>query len=282
MGITEATVSWFTNGDLDATAIEVGIAVDGEIAVVEPVAAAGATVSGLTQQTDYELRMVVRADVDAEWQWTANGPTHDITTEAANPVLFIHGFTGSASTWSDTLPLFESANYDSSQLFTITYNSTTQSNVATAGVVNATLDDIMATTGAEQVDIVAHSMGALNTRWCIKFVDGCGEKVEHWVSIGGASQGTSTASLCTWIYVTCREMVSTSDFLATLNAAPMVTEGTDWYSVWSPEDTVISPATNSIVDGATNIEVTGSHSGMLGDPEVIVIVTDILTGAYTG
>ena len=62
-------------------------------------------------------------------------------------------------------------------------------NTTTAVRVGALVDDLTARTGQSQLDVIAHSMGALTARWCQKF-GACAGKVAHVVTLSGANHGT--------------------------------------------------------------------------------------------
>ena len=61
--------------------------------------------------------------------------------------------------------------------------------------VKSQVESLLKATGATKVDIIAHSMGSLNSRWYIKFLGG-EAKVDDWVSLGGPNHGTETANFC--------------------------------------------------------------------------------------
>src|SRR5919106_3818060 len=78
---------------------------------------------------------------------------------ALDPILFVHGWSGSASNWNTMKSRFEKDGYPASHLLAYNYN-TSQSNKTTAEtVVKAEVDKLLASTGATKVDILAHSMG---------------------------------------------------------------------------------------------------------------------------
>ena len=64
------------------------------------------------------------------------------------------------------------------------------STVTQARELGAFVDSVRAATGARTVDVVAHSMGALTTRL---FLQNAGDRVDGFVSIGGANHGSGVA-----------------------------------------------------------------------------------------
>lgn len=185
-----------------------------------------------------------------------------------HPVLFVHGFSRSGSDWNTMKQAFRSAGYSDGQLTAISYNTYTQSNVTTANMLAQKVGQILASTGASKVDIVSHSMGSLNSRYCVKFA-GCAGKVDDWVSLAGANKGTNIARFCTF-YITCREMVPGSSVLDKLNSGSALPTGVDGTVLWTRDDRVIQPPTNSVLDGLRNIEVTGvTHLNIMNNQNVI-------------
>ena len=107
---------------------------------------------------------------------------------AQDPILFVHGYVESASLWNTMIANFEKDGYPKSYLSAYSYN-TSQSNKVDAEEVKTKVEALLKSTGATKVDIVAHSMGSLNSRWYIKFLGG-ETKVDDWVSLGGPNHGT--------------------------------------------------------------------------------------------
>lgn len=182
-----------------------------------------------------------------------------------NPVIFVHGWSGSASNWNEMIADFKAAGYTDGELNAWNYN-TAQSNKTTAEQLSAVVDDTLARTGASQVDIVTHSMGGLNSRWYLKFLSGTG-KVDDWVSLAGPNHGTTSANGC--LDISCAEMRPGSDFLITLNDGDESPGTTNYGTWWSTCDETIDPDDSTVVAGARNTQ-TGciTHLGFLTDDGV--------------
>ena len=180
---------------------------------------------------------------------------------AREPIVFVHGWNSSGSTWNTMASRFRADGYTSAELVQWSYN-TAQSNKTTAAQLRDKVNQVLAATGASKVDLVTHSMGGLSSRWYVKFLGG-DAKVDEWVSLAGPNHGTSTAFACFW-NTSCFEMQPGSSFLSTLNAGDetpgtLVRYGT-W---WSPCDEVINPDSSVILSGATNTQTAClSHSGV--------------------
>jgi triacylglycerol lipase len=182
-----------------------------------------------------------------------------------DPVIFVHGYTGSGSNWNTMVSRFRAAGYAASELDAWTYNFR-QSNQATAADLSAEVDRVLARTGATKVDIVSHSMGGLSSRWYLKFLGGTA-KVDDWVSLGGPNHGTSSANFC--FDRSCFDMRAGSSFLTTLNAGDESPGAVGYGTFWSACDGVIIPATSTIVSGATNTQIgCVSHLSLLTNADL--------------
>jgi triacylglycerol lipase len=170
------------------------------------------------------------------------------TASAQDPILFVHGYVESASLWNTMIGRFEKDGYPKSYLSAYSYN-TSQSNKIDAEEVKSHVESLLKTTGATKVDIIAHSMGSLNSRYYIKNLGG-ESKVDDWVSLGGPNHGTETANFC--FSQSCVEMRVGSTFLKELNATDETPGAVNYGTWWSPCDEIINPDESVILSGATN------------------------------
>lgn len=210
---------------------------------------------------------------------TTTASTTTTTTAPApskDPILFVHGWNSSGSVWGTMISRFQADGWPSSALRAWTYN-TSQSNKTTAAEMAAQVDQLLAANpGATKVDIIAHSMGSLNSRWYVKFITGGQTKVDEWVSLGGPNHGTDTANFC--FSTACSEMRIGSSFLAELNAGDESPGTVVRYATWwSPCDTVINPDSSVPVAGATNTQTAClGHSDLYADATVYGQVRDFV------
>lgn len=186
---------------------------------------------------------------------------------ALDPILFVHGWSGSASNWNTMIGRFEKDGYTKKQLRAYSYN-TSQSNKTTAEtIVKSEVENLKKENGASKVDIIAHSMGSLNSRWYIKFVKEGEANVDDWVSLGGPNHGTTTANFC--FTTSCVEMRPGSTFLSELNAGDETPGTVNYGTWWSPCDEFINPDSSVPLSGATNTETACiSHLALLSDETV--------------
>src|SRR6185436_18920431 len=182
-----------------------------------------------------------------------------------------HGYLESASLWKTMISRFEKDGYAKSSLSAYSYN-TSQSNKIDAELVKAEVEKLLKATKATKVDIVAHSMGSLNSRWYIKFL-GSESTVDDWVSLGGPNHGTETANAC--FSTSCVEMRVGSKFLAELNAGDETPGAVNYGTWWSPCDSIINPDSSVALSGATNTQTACiSHTALTTDETVYTQVRE--------
>jgi triacylglycerol lipase len=204
----------------------------------------------------------------------ALSPALPAAAAPGTPVIFVHGYTGSASNWTTAMSVFRAGGYSSSQLFAYEYNSY-GNNITNAQGLASYVIQVRARTGAAQVDIVNHSRGGLVSLWYLKQLGGA-QYVRHLASIAGANHGTTYAGACL-IYVTCQQMYPGSSFINTLSAGDE-TPGSTRYGTWySPCDGIIIPYTSTVLSGATNnYVVCQTHIGYLTDTITLAQVRSFL------
>ena len=199
-------------------------------------------------------------------------PAHD-------PILFVHGLNASSATWTTMVSRFTTDGWKSTELANWSYDYT-RSNATTANLIAKKVDSILKATGATKVDIITHSMGAMSARYYIRNLGGDG-KVDALVTLGGANHGTTTASLCSFFWVSCAEMLPGSNFLNSLNADDE-TWGTPRYATWWTQcDEVINPLSSALLAGAANTQtsVCMTHSDLHEDYTVYTQVKDWVTAS---
>jgi len=199
-------------------------------------------------------------------------PRFAVVAPAHTPILFVHGWNANSTTWTTMVSRFKADGWTDADLASFSYD-TRQSNATTASIISQKVDSILAATGAPQVAIVSHSMGALSARYYIKNLGG-GPKVDAWVTLGGPDHGTSTAYAC--LQVSCQQMWPNSTFLKNLNAVDETPSTPRYATWWSPCDEVIYPQKSVILSGgATNTQTAClRHSQLHEDATVYAQVRD--------
>ena len=179
------------------------------------------------------------------------------SAQAAEPILFVHGWNSSGSVWNTMISRFQADGF--TNLNNWSYN-TAQSNKTTASQIATKVSQIRAATGAAKVDIITHSMGGLSSRWYVKFLGGT-NSVDEWVSLGGPNHGTNLASLCFW-QTSCIEMRAGSSVPLAAEQRRRDARCVRYGTWWSPCDEVINPDSSILLSGATNTQTACIlHSG---------------------
>jgi len=216
---------------------------------------------------------------EEEVEWTEEKAEAGI-----DPVLFVHGYKGDGSTFRTMVKAFEKAGYKPGWLYNWSYPYW-ESNTKIAEKIKKIVEGLLAATGRSHVDIVAHSMGGLASRYYMKELKGWGN-IGQWAAIASPNFGTEMANNCK--YPSCIEMRPGSTFLKKLNTAPMLPGGGSGpqYATWRSGtgffggacDTVITPPASAEVAGmATNtVAKCLTHSGMHEDATVIKEVREFV------
>jgi triacylglycerol lipase len=188
-----------------------------------------------------------------------------------DPIVFVHGYGGSGSNWNTMINRFKADGYTTSELYAWSYNSS-QSNTVIAAQLTTYVEQVRSRTGAAKVDIVAHSMGGLNSRQYLKFHSGT-SYVDDWASLGSPHHGTTWAYGC--FGTPCVEMRPGSTFLSNLNAGDETPGDVNYGSWWSPCDELIEPKMSPVLSGAKNTQTACiGHLALITDATVYTQVRD--------
>ncbi|HEX5655813.1 MAG TPA: alpha/beta fold hydrolase [Polyangiales bacterium] len=129
--------------------------------------------------------------------------------------------------------------------------------------------------GAEQVDLVGYSMGALVARTYLQWFAGQ-QRVSTFVSICGPHRGTFTAYALPLVGI--RQMRPGSAFLTSLGHDVSQLPSVRVHCLYTPYDAMIVPATSGILDGAASVHrmPVSAHHRMLRDARVHDLVAQLL------
>jgi triacylglycerol lipase len=121
-----------------------------------------------------------------------------------NPVVLVHGYVEGNIIWGTFQNSLKAAGYSTGDITNFAYDSTgfgdASSAQKAAGQLATAVDAALAharangNPNATKVDLVSHSFGSMVSRWCLAFA-GCAGKVDHWMSLAGADNGTWIAML---------------------------------------------------------------------------------------
>jgi triacylglycerol lipase len=201
------------------------------------------------------------------------------TPSGNTPVVFVHGWNGDETLWNTAVEEFRDAGYSTGDITVLYFDSAISAEEASA-ILATEVDYLRDYTGQDEVDIVSHSYGSMVTRYCIELGD-CADKVEHWMSLAGADNGTSLAALCAFFQASCADMAGQTSTIADLQAAwpQIAAQGVQVEVQWSANDGVIIPAANSQNPApAVNVEVdsTLTHNDLPSDLGVLAETIDFL------
>lgn len=173
--------------------------------------------------------------------------TGDEPESPDNPVLLIHGFADASWTpWWDVLEGYlKNDGYSDDQIHVMKLGqllTTIDSPEEYAKEVCQKLASISSDHDGNKVDIISHSMGGLDARWCIEKRGG-DFFVDDLVTVATPHQGTLVAYLGA-LTPGGRDMIPGSDFLTTLNSGALA-EGVEYTAVWGSLDEAVVPNENA-------------------------------------
>jgi triacylglycerol esterase/lipase EstA (alpha/beta hydrolase family) len=189
------------------------------------------------------------------------------------PVLLVPGWFDSARDLAALRIHLLGAGWPDGHVRTITFEDPTGSNRDHADELERAVALILAETEAEEVDIVAHSMGGLAARWYL--LTRPGAPVRRVVFLGSPHRGTLSAHLA-WGGGR-EEMMPDSPFLDSLNTRQPVPEGVEVVTVRTLIDTHIVPGESATLPGVPDYALCcPTHAGLLRSPDVFDIVRSFL------
>jgi len=218
--------------------------------------------------------------LDAEWGYPVGGWGGIRRGAPLNrtPVIFVHGNGEDASFWDldneSTLAVnvrerFRADGYTDQEMWALSYNGArcgnntcqTSNEVNVADMV-AFIETVLDYTGAQEVDIVAHSLGVTLVRRALQVRPDLQARVEDAVFASGANHGT-TACRGSETIIGCHEIYPGSPWLAALNDGDETPGATRYMTVCDCTGAVdhffLGPdARSPQLDGAENLEVPGS------------------------
>ncbi|MDH5588779.1 MAG: hypothetical protein OEZ65_03270 [Gemmatimonadota bacterium] len=195
--------------------------------------------------------------------------------QAEVPVLLVPGWFDTERDLAALRIRLISAGWPPDRVETITFAQPTGSNRSHADELERAIAELTGRTGAERIDVVAHSMGGLATRWYL--LTRGGRRVRRAVFLGSPHHGTYAAYLA-WGQGG-SDMEPESPFLDTLNAAPPVPPEVEAITIRTPLDTRILPGESATLPGVPDFEVCcPTHAGLLRNLDVFRLVRRFLSG----
>jgi len=190
------------------------------------------------------------------------------------PVLLIPGWGDEAT---DLAPLRDQLlreGWPPAHLLALTFEDPFGGNAGHALEIARSVELLRRLSGAEEVDLIAHSMGGLATRWYLQEMGGT-DQVRRVVFLATPHRGT-VAAILAWGDGG-REMAPGSDFLTRINRAPPDPGLIEMLSLRTPMDLRIIPGSSAVLPGAINLEICcPTHSGIAEDPRALEVVIRFL------
>ncbi|MCA9665001.1 MAG: hypothetical protein KC503_05410 [Myxococcales bacterium] len=191
------------------------------------------------------------------------------------PVVFVHGINGSAKDFDVMIQRLVADGWAAERLSALTYADPSWGcNVDNAAALRRHVQDVMKKTGAQRIDLVAHSMGTLSSRYFIKNLGG-GGVVNTYLTLGGMHHGLSSPCLSPFDVCVWKELCASGPFIAQLDADPATPGKLNWVSMFGTGDTSV-PNDSSRLDGAENISFPDvEHSGAKGLLEDLAVYAEV-------
>jgi triacylglycerol lipase len=188
-----------------------------------------------------------------------------------DPVLLVHGYRGSPSTWSDMIARFAAEGRTA-----VAIDLPSEDNIVNANAIR----DFIAARGWKRADIVGQSMGGLSARQFIKFVKST-TTIDSYVSLGTPQYGIQSACLLPGWYG--GQMCPSSGFLRDLNRRDDTPGKRMWTTIYSTSDEFVPNASSRLDGGACHIQVSGvGHNDMDNDAGIFAHVLAAVDGTCTG
>jgi triacylglycerol esterase/lipase EstA (alpha/beta hydrolase family) len=237
----------------------------------------------------------------------ANPPSCQPTAQHPRPVILVHGtFANRWDNWQQLSPALADSGYC---VYALDYGA----NAFSAGWVyglahvdsaaselSTFVQQVLAQTGASQVDIVGHSQGGMLPRYYLGFLGGA-PYVHTLVGLAPSNHGTTFDGLATlgqqWGFGqpfspgscdSCNDQIAGSPFMTELNSSGDTVAGVDYTVIATKNDEVVTPYTSQFLSGTnvTNITVQdqcpadfSEHIALAGDPIAIHDVRNALDPA---
>jgi pimeloyl-ACP methyl ester carboxylesterase len=235
--------------------------------------------TGLYPLVPHVVRAIARGDVGtrpvlatlAEWGMSAAlsaarpagfFPLPGWKNRGPRPVIMLHGY---AMNRANFVPLaFRLAREGLGPIMGFEY-WTLGRTAAAARQLGWFVDQVRAATGAEDVDVIGHSMGGVVARYYVTFAGGDGH-VRRLITLGSPHGGTDVSGF--GIGHPGRELVVGSKLITRLSAAPPPAR-TQITTIWSRADALVPGGRQSHVAGAERIMYDDlGHVALLGSRRV--------------
>jgi triacylglycerol lipase len=192
------------------------------------------------------------------------------------PVLVIPGWSDDESRLAALGARLTAAGWEPGAVLTISFEDPVGSNRDHAREIAQAAVELKSRTGVERIDIVAHSMGGLATRYFL--LNGGDVHVRRVVFLATPHMGTVSAHFA-W-GDGAREMEPRSSFLLSLLRAQPIPSGVRAITIRTPLDLHILPPESATLPGIPDLEVCcPTHAGLLDHEETFELIHRFLRDA---
>lgn len=185
-----------------------------------------------------------------------SGPPSAADQATPGPVLLVPGYGGSTASLQTLADRLDADGRDAA-VVPLPGDGTGDLR-ASADALGSAVDAAMKRTGAHSVDIVGYSAGGVVARlWA---ADGGARVARRIVTLGSPHHGTRVADVVGDVVpgdcpLACQELATDSQLLLQLNARDETPAGPTWVSIWTTQDTTVTPPDSARLAGALNIPV---------------------------
>ena len=199
-------------------------------------------------------------------------PGETTAEDPRRPVLLVPGWADVGERLAPLAHRLRTSGWDSTAVLTVNFDDPVGSNIDHADEIRQAVDSLLSLNReADEVDIVAHSMGGLATRWYMQ--NGGADVVRRFVSLAGPHRGT-LVSLVAWGQGGV-EMNPESPFLAQLDS--LLPEGVEGLTIRTELETHIIPQENATLPGVFDTVLCCTmHWTLPTDATAIDVVVDFL------
>lgn len=211
------------------------------------------------------------------------GQTQTVTV-AQRPIVFVHGMNGYSGIFDDLKKAFRAAGYTDSDFSNYNHNSDKE----LVQMARDFRDWVRRTFGSRQIDIVAHSMGSLFTRYAIKgnpdttsshLGNPLGGQVVAWVSIAGPNHGVKGAGFCPgFVAPACADMGANGSFISNLNKGIEAPPPTRYLTYRTPCDELVGEWSVPLEGGDNRVTTSVCSRGGAANHDAIARAEDVING----
>ncbi|MGY1679177.1 esterase/lipase family protein [Geodermatophilus sp. SYSU D01176] len=233
----------------------------------------GSALSALTLDATLAVRGMVTARLSRPAAAPVSLRPHG--ARPAIPVVLVHGYGGTRSTWSPLQRRLSAAGCTS--LHAITYTPLAPCVATIARALVRECHDAMDSAGTDRISLVGHSLGGVVVRYAVQEL-GLEPHVRTAVTVAAPHRGTRAALLGRGTLVA--SLRPGSPLLEELRRRARPSD-VRWVSYYSDADLVVRPPSSRLDEpglGATNVLVPGAgHLGIVRSPRFLSSVVALLS-----